>query len=209
MHRTRETQPVHVACIYENQLPSTWRWRAQELSGWKISRGNFPGPVWEKERRRERRESIAQHEAKRSDEEKRRGRRGVERGPVGEARPSESLERRDRSKRLLGFGQCLATTANFSSPCGRTTVTFFRSKADRILSSVASPLLDVLERRSAILQKRLQQKILRKIFKNSLRMFLRMMWCIFKNFFHICYERNFFELHFEVGKFNAWVHAQS
>jgi len=75
-------------------------------------------------------------EAERSDEQQ------VERtgrGPSwrAEARPSEqeSLERRSR---LLGFGQCLAP-ANFSSPCGRTTVTFFRSKADRILSSEASP----------------------------------------------------------------------
>ena len=52
----------------------------------------------------------------------------------------------DRSERLLGFGQCLAI-ANFSSPCGRTTVTFFRSKAERILSSDASfSLLDAPHR---------------------------------------------------------------
>lgn len=44
----------------------------------------------------------------------------------------------DRSERLLGSGQCLAT-ANFSSPCGRMTVTFFRSKAGRILSSGPLP----------------------------------------------------------------------
>lgn len=44
----------------------------------------------------------------------------------------------DRSeRRLLGSGQWLAATANFSSPCGRMTVTFFRSKAGRILSSGA------------------------------------------------------------------------
>lgn len=45
----------------------------------------------------------------------------------------------DRSeRRLLGSGQWLAATANFSSPCGRMTVTFFRSKAGRILSSEPS-----------------------------------------------------------------------
>lgn len=53
-------------------------------------------------------------------------------------RANRNRQSGDRSQRLLGFGQCLATT-NFSSPCGRTTVTFFRSKADRILSSETSP----------------------------------------------------------------------
>jgi len=78
-------------------------------------------------------------EAMRSDEQQQveRTGRGPSRARRAEARPSEQ-ESPERRSRLLGFGQCLAP-ANFSSPCGRTTVTFFRSKADRILSSEASP----------------------------------------------------------------------
>lgn len=76
--------------------------------------------------------------------EKRSDERSKERRPVGgsraeprHVRANRNRQSGDRSERLLGFGQCLAT-ANFSSPCGRTTVTFFRSKAERILSSEAS-----------------------------------------------------------------------
>ena len=106
----------------------------------KIVLGNFPGPVRSEGRgaaeRKEYKIKCGVARGRASGGEK--GEREKETGLSLSRGSSKRTGIGDRSeRRLLGSGQWLAATANFSSPCGRMTVTFFRSKAGRILSSGA------------------------------------------------------------------------
>lgn len=134
---------VHLLSVaYERQPLKSQRWRESPRA---FRLKDHPSVVifrdrsLLRERERDEDERSAWHVAEAKRERRRKARRETGRGGR-HAVPRGTSERTGIARAsLLGFGQCLAT-ANFSSPCGRTTVTFFRSKAERILSSTEASL---------------------------------------------------------------------